>query len=248
LASVGALQKDQPVDVLDFRVKPISITSLLLSFREIFVELQYLFASQEKTPIIIDCGSNIGLSLLFFKTLYPAGRVIAFEADPATHARLLENITMNALEGVDVHFAAVGGSDGTIEFYCGSDEGGSLTSSTDPRRGGEGRAVVVPQLRLSPFIGQRVDFLKLDIEGAELSVLRELVETGAIKRIDQMVVEVHHHIDPDLDDCSEILTMLERNGFGYQVEAACPSSSRRTRGRTTQDLLVFAYQKRTSSD
>lgn len=51
-------------------------------FNELFADACYSFRAQTDSPLIFDCGSNIGLSILFFKKLYPKARVIGFEPDP----------------------------------------------------------------------------------------------------------------------------------------------------------------------
>ena len=73
-----------------------------------------------------------------------------------------------------------------------------------------GEAVRVPAVRLSRYVTKPVDFLKLDVEGSELPVLRDLASSGAIGQIRQMVIEFHHHMSPDVDNLSECLSILEQ--------------------------------------
>src|SRR5690349_14366069 len=54
---------------------------LLHSLEEIFIDKVYLFHSAELSPRIIDCGANIGLSVIFFKRTFPSAKIIAFEPD-----------------------------------------------------------------------------------------------------------------------------------------------------------------------
>ncbi|HKZ65867.1 MAG TPA: hypothetical protein VJ111_05915, partial [Chitinophagaceae bacterium] len=56
--------------------------SFRLGKNEMFKEKVYKFTSSKKNPYIIDCGSNIGMSILYFKSLYPEARILGFEADP----------------------------------------------------------------------------------------------------------------------------------------------------------------------
>ena len=53
-----------------------------VGLKDIFVRRIYHFESHRSDPLIIDCGSNIGLSILYFVSTYPSSRVIAFEPDP----------------------------------------------------------------------------------------------------------------------------------------------------------------------
>src|SRR5215203_998957 len=57
--------------------------SFVASYSEIFKRGIYRFETQSDSPVIIDCGANIGLSVIYFKRLFPAARIIAFEADPS---------------------------------------------------------------------------------------------------------------------------------------------------------------------
>ena len=66
-------------------------------FNELFADACYSFRAQTDSPLIFDCGSNIGLSILFFKKLYPKARVIGFEPDPLTFQTLRENSERNSL-------------------------------------------------------------------------------------------------------------------------------------------------------
>lgn len=53
----------------------------LHSLNELFLDEVYRFNSNNNNPKIIDCGSNIGLSIIFFKRMYPNSEIIAFEPD-----------------------------------------------------------------------------------------------------------------------------------------------------------------------
>lgn len=105
-----------------------------------------------------------------------------------------------------------------------------------------GTATAVPATRLSEHVDERVDFLKLDVEGAEQVVIRELDEAGKLERVRRMAIECHHHLDPDEDALSQILATLERRGFGYQLEARLDRAPG-ARRRQFQNILVHAYRK-----
>lgn len=49
---------------------------------EVFDDEEYRFSSQKDTPFIIDCGSHIGLSIMYFKKLFPEAEVLGFEPNP----------------------------------------------------------------------------------------------------------------------------------------------------------------------
>lgn len=214
---------------------------LVEMFEEIFVRQHYYFEAETSNPVIIDVGSNIGLAILYFKRLYPASTVIGFEPDPDAFEVLTRNITDNRLEGVQLLNEAVHGGGDRVHLYGDPGTPGSPQMSTRSERiGGPGRAV--PATRLSDHISGPVDFLKLDVEGAEAIVVEDLERASRLQAIARMTVEYHHHIDPDDDAFGGMLAALERSGFGYQLEARLDGSPG-LHARHFQNVLVHAYRK-----
>jgi Methyltransferase FkbM domain len=85
-----------------------------------------------------------------------------------------------------------------------------------------------------------VELLKMDIEGAETEVIEELAESGKLKFIKQMILEYHHHLNPEEDHLCRVLCALERSGFGYQISSmsAAPFVP-----KLVQPMLIYAYQR-----
>jgi Methyltransferase FkbM domain len=110
--------------------------------------------------------------------------------------------------------------------------------STDVSRY-HGRPIKVGARRLSDFISETVDFLKLDVEGAEQRVLSDLVQTAKIRQVRQMVIECHHRIGGQKSCLAGFLGMLEESGFEYQILAAVRPV---TTKNAFQDVLVGAYR------
>lgn len=227
------------VKVGRFDVTGFSIPSLAYLHREIFVDLQYYFSTQLKDPFIVDGGSNIGMSVLFFKALYPAARVLAFEPAQSAHELLLQNVEANGLRDVEVHCAALGREDGEVTFFEDRADPATFRMSTRSERL-PGTASAVPQRRLSQLLSEDVELLKLDVEGSEDDVLAELVDSKAVSRIRQLVVEYHHQLDPTRDFLGGFLERLRDEGFGYQVSARGPVANRAGAEPAFQDILVYA--------
>jgi hypothetical protein len=68
--------------ILQNRIDFVDSVSFLHGYQEIFEEECYSFNASSSYPFIIDCGSNIGLSIIYFKRQYPNARIIGFEPDP----------------------------------------------------------------------------------------------------------------------------------------------------------------------
>jgi FkbM family methyltransferase len=243
--AAGRVQQDNGlvrVPVGGFDVAGFSVSSLAHLHREIFVELAYYFEAGRADPFIVDGGSNIGMSVLFFKALYPDAHVLSFEPAARAHGVLVRNIEANSLSGVDVHRAALGGQAGDVPFFEDPDDPATFRMSTRPERI-PGTATSVSQRRLSEFLTRKVDLLKLDVEGAEDAVLSELIESQAIALVDQLIVEYHHHLDPldpFRDSVDRFLGCLRQQGFTYRVSAAERVNERRGTAASSQDVLVFA--------
>jgi hypothetical protein len=126
-----------------------------------------------------------------------------------------------------------------IPFYVDSNAPGNLLMSTNGNRT-TGTPALVPARRLSTYIDQDVDLLKLDVEGAELRVLRELADSGKISRIRQMIVEYHHKIPGESSAMSHLLRILEEHGFEYQVAA---SGFPLAQPEHFQDIMIYAYRR-----
>jgi FkbM family methyltransferase len=231
--------ENQIAQIGDFSVRFLSYSSFEFLFDELFVKNTYLFQSSNPTPYIIDCGSNIGMSVLYFKMIFPTARILAFEPDERAFSCLDQNISDNALSSVTCENKGLSSAGGKIDFYYDQSNPGSLEMSTLEERMPKDKRVV-DSVRLSSQLDRRVDFLKMDIEGAELEVVRELKESGKFDRIDQIVIEYHHHVSRGNDELSYLLHILEDSGFGYQLEGRI---SRPLAGHEFQDVLVYAYRK-----
>ena len=227
------------VRVCGFDVHFCSWSLLKMLFKDVFVSNEYFFTSDTQRPVILDCGSNIGMSVLYFKFLYPDARITAFEPDSDACACLQKNVATNELRDVDVHQKAVARHSGPIDFFDDPALPGSPVMSTLADRGGPRRRVI-DGVALSGFIPESVDMLKLDVEGAEIGVLQDLSESDSLLRIRRMVIEYHHHVSPGDDSLAAALAILEAAGFTYHIGARIPH---RGDPDTFQDILISAYRQ-----
>ena len=165
------------------------------SYVEIFEEKVYDFKTSRKRPFIIDCGSNIGLSAIFFKRLYPDSEILCFEPTPIAFKILQENINLHKLENVTAINGALSKRKGKVKLYGElfskqpNTSGNSIIADWGDR--GYTDMVEVKSLLLSDFINREIDFLKLDIEGAEQQVLEEIVGSNKIRFIREIALEIH---------------------------------------------------------
>ena len=220
---------------MGFRIACFDRLTLRHLYREIFARQHYYFRAETDSPLVLDCGANLGMASIYFKWLYPKCRVQAFEPDPTTFKLLERNIACNNLN-VDAHNCALWDEDGEVNLFVDSSNPGTGLMSTDPLRL-KGKPIKVPARKLSDFIRAPVDFLKLDVEGAEHRVMRDLEQTGRLLEVRQMVIEYHHRIGNRKSCLADFLGILERGGFQYQIHASLfPETSK----DTYQDILIRA--------
>jgi len=205
----------QSILLLGTRIHFTNARAFRYVFRELFIEEVY--GGCEQTPAtIVDCGSNIGMSILAFKNSWPQSTILGIEASPETYAVLVENV--KDLAGVTVVNKVISDRHGTVPFYTGPNP---LLGSTNMRRAG-GKESLVEGAPLSDFITGPVDLLKVDIEGSELVAFAELEASGKMPLIRQMFIEYHHHLPGETCRLSIFLDRLERCGFDYDLGAPMP--------------------------
>jgi FkbM family methyltransferase len=193
------------------------LLTLCPQWHDIFVLGSLAFETTHAAPRILDCGANVGLASLFYKRRYPAARITAFEADPTIAALLAHNLRANGAADVEVVAAAVWTETGEISFQADGADAGAVASSGDGRSVG---TVRVPAIRLADrLVGERIDLLKLDIEGAEVAVLIDCA--SALQNVNAILLEVHE-FDPNRRTCPELLQLLGGCGFAYAVTHVTP--------------------------
>jgi FkbM family methyltransferase len=227
--------------VLDYSVRHFGLGALQFLFREIFVRNEYLFQASGDRPVVFDCGANVGVATLFFKWIYPHSEVHAFEPDPVTFAALKENVLRNKLTNVCLYNVALAATPGRLDLFVPAGSAGSPLMSTLPGRiEGNVRRVAVEADALSRHIAdRRIDFLKLDVEGVEETVLREVARAGKLGMIKELAIEYHHNIERSVGSIGSCLQLLQDHGYQYQLDATWgnPQSA-----GAFQDVLIRAYR------
>ncbi|HTB92857.1 MAG TPA: FkbM family methyltransferase [Candidatus Sulfotelmatobacter sp.] len=246
LARIGLLPTPQRggsavVGRRNFRIKYLDHAPFWEAYHEIFMRQIYFFRAETDTPFIVDCGANVGVASLYFKTLYPRCTIEAFEPDPLTFSVLKENISFNSPAGINLHQGALWDSEGEVDFYTGSIPGSLGMSAFRERLAGDETKVSVPAVCLSRFLeGKNIDFLKLDVEGAEGRVLCDLEQTKTLGRIRQMVIDYHHPGNGTPYQLGQLLTSLEERDFACEVYAYLRPQAFRD---PLHEVLIFARRK-----
>jgi FkbM family methyltransferase len=200
-------------------------------------EQDFCAAFLDPGMVAFDVGANYGLYSLLFARCVGEGSVFAFEPEPWNFERLTRNIALNDASVVTPIRAAVFSTDGEVELnvYPREQHGwhtlGRPAMELDGKPCGPEGSLTVPSVTLDSFCSThgitRIDLLKIDVEGAELDVLRgakRLLESGAIRcvlfEVSPVMVEGMGYT------AQEISSFLRERGFALHGLAERGSLSR----------------------
>jgi FkbM family methyltransferase len=222
--------------ILDFDVQAYSYNYLLCLYNEVFVFRDYFVENvNAQKPFIVDCGGNIGMSILFFKKMYPEAKIISFEPNAKNLNILKNNIKNNNLHNVQIIDKAVSDQSGQAYFYDYGNVSGSLNKNATIDNA---KKIEVDTVLLSDYITEPVDILKIDIEGAESTVLLELASKDKLKLVKNIAMEYHYSLD-DSNKLPEVLQALEKNGFKWWLGP----TAKDVIGKGSRLTMIYAKQR-----
>lgn len=193
------------------------------SVDEIFINKVYLFQNFKESPRILDFGSNLGLSIIFFKKYYPNSVVLGFEPDPAVFSLLEQNLKQYNVLNCQIFNKAIWDSNCKLDFYENDLLGGYVSGKeTMFEKDDFKKKITVEAIDASILFDQPVDFLKIDIEGSELIVLNKI--KNHLYNVENMFIE-YHSLSDEVQTLNQILLIVSNAGFRYYIKEAFPISS-----------------------
>jgi FkbM family methyltransferase len=187
--------------------------SQLHVLREVFLDEEYRVEHLPECPTIVDLGSNLGASVIYFRLRHPTSRVIAVEPDPKVFATLRRNVA--PFGGVELANVAVASTNGEATFHRYPD---SWVSSLVQRWPAPSRLSVQTRTLdtlFDDFGLSAVDLLKIDIEGGEWDVLRGFRQ---LEKVRNVIGEVHQIGDEEpgrlLDQLSDFKVSVTLSSGG----------------------------------
>lgn len=180
--------------------------------REMFLSEEYLM--QDLDPeLVIDLGSNIGASIMFFRGRYPKSRIIGLEPDPAPFQRLMRAVT--PLQGVSVYPWAIADRTGQRAFTQAAQSWVSALAAEGDVGTVDVEAISLPDL-LRRLGVDHVDLLKIDVEGGEWGLFRD---PGNFDACDAIVGELHlEPPDRTVDKAREALSAFTVSVYNTRVD------------------------------
>ncbi|HEV7333487.1 MAG TPA: FkbM family methyltransferase [Flavisolibacter sp.] len=197
------------ISFLGRRIRMADNASFFFTRRELFDLQIYKFISATNSPYIIDCGANIGLSLIYFKELYPDAEIIAFEPDEKIFDILTYNIEVFNYSKIELNRKACWSKETTLQFFSEGADAGRAAQKFDKKNITE-----VQTIRLRNFLNRKVDFLKMDIEGAEFEVLEDIKDL--LPNVERIFVE-YHSFSGQEQKLPELLNILKTAGFRLNI-------------------------------
>jgi FkbM family methyltransferase len=165
--------------------------------------------------------------------------VHAFEPDAALFEILSKNIHSNQFKEVELHQAAIWTENTTLSFDNKGSEGSHIDTSGQS-------ANKVKAIKLSSILANfdAVDFLKMDIEGAEYEVVKDCSEH--LHKIENFFLEYHGKAS-DTNKLNELLNIVEKAGFKVYIKMAADNLTRPFAQKDTGtiydvQLNIFCYK------
>jgi FkbM family methyltransferase len=170
----------------------------------------------KKNDIVIDIGANTGYYSLRLSSLVGEnGKVIAIEPDPQTFNSLTKNCELNNISNVDTHNIAISDSNEEIIFHQSIFHSGTSSMFVNEKDKSEMKKLIIKTTTLDELVKEKykqIAWIKIDVEGAELEVLKG--SSTILSKTKNIIIEVHEHIlNQNNKNSKEILEILEENGF-----------------------------------
>ncbi|AEF85245.1 methyltransferase FkbM family [Treponema primitia ZAS-2] len=168
-------------------------------YSQIFINFEYDFAIEKEPEVIIDAGANIGLASIYFANKYRQAKIIAIEPEKNNFELLLKN-TAQYTNIIPIQ-AALWNLDGKIDIldsglgecgYMASDKSINTVLKTPSVRYVQQVTSVTIKKIVKEYQLDRIDILKMDIEGSEKEVFSNSVEW--IDKVKSIIIELHEYM------------------------------------------------------
>jgi len=165
-------------------------TSDISVYRQIFFDGEYDIYLTEEPKIIVDLGGNIGLFALLMQSRYPGALIISVEPDPNNFSQLKKNTSR--FKNIHAYRKAVWHRKELLslsEKKAGAEWSQNVSSMTDDDSNLEKIESITINDLMNDHDLQNIDFLKIDIEGAEAELFSE--NTEWLNKVKVMAIELH---------------------------------------------------------
>ena len=168
--------------------------------------------------VVIDAGAYVGvITLIMSKLVGERGKVISFEPDPLNYENLLENIKKHSLKNIIPINKGLMNKSGKMDFYSNR---GVSSSYIKPDNYNNPIKIKTTTLdyELKKLRIHKINFLKVDVEGAEIDLLKGAEKT--LKNNNVNISVASYHVVNGEKTCFKVRDLL--NSFGYKTKIGNP--------------------------
>jgi FkbM family methyltransferase len=151
---------------------------------------------------------------LFFKTQYPNAKILAFEPDNSNFELLNNNIKNWDLKDIEIQNAAIWIDNLGVNFIADGNMASKIDESNNTAHNENQKTKSV---RLKDLLTEKIDFLKIDIEGAEYEVLVDC--ESKLSFVENLFIEYHGNYN-EMHKLNKIFNILIENNFKYYIKEA----------------------------
>ena len=187
------------------------------------IEANHTFLSlrDNEQPVIFDIGANIGTYATWVAKCFPKGSIYCFEPQRLVFQMLCGNIAINNFDNVFTYNIAIGEADYMMLIdepdYYQKEDFGIFSLVEDKIQSKSGRSYAVQVMSIDSFVATfkvpKVDFLKIDVEGMDLAVLKGAQQTLSLFK---PVIFIEHS-DNRKSILNEIVDYLGLDKYDYSV-------------------------------
>jgi FkbM family methyltransferase len=164
----------------------------------LYNEYERLLQHDISPRLIVDLGSNIGLTLRVWQRHYPAARILAVEPDPVNASLIFRNNPENGRGKIAVEEACIVGYSRPVKLHKeGGEWGYTVEDAGEPGKnegGGTITSLTMTELLRRHAPGEMIDLLKCDIEGTEVELFRDCGEW--LQKVRFGMIELHGSYRP----------------------------------------------------
>jgi len=192
----------------------------------------------------VDIGANVGdYTLLAASLVGNAGRVLSFEPEPRNRGWLQQSIDLNGYKNIDVFPVALSDGEGEASLYLGEIAGYHTLIPGHPER--QAGTITVKTRTLDSYLHElgreHVDMMKIDVEGAEMQVLRGARTT--LGKNPNMILFLEIHPDVGVDP-EEVRSFLGQFGFSESGPFWTSNSGKTCSGEQSLESRLFVPAQR----
>ncbi len=178
---------------------------------------QWILANIRRGDTFVDIGAHVGyFALIAAKTVGEEGHVFAFEPDPTNYSTLARNVILNGFRNVTLEQMAVTNRNDRIRLYLSETNSGDhrILFCEEPRQSIQVDCVTIDDYFRDRGPTPRIDFVKIDTQGAEVFVLQGMRKTLRLNPDARLIVEFWPYGLFCLGtNAGELLRILESHGF-----------------------------------